>query len=143
MYLKRVSHHEQVILGLIDSIHGFIENKCLSLYEKDVKGEKVIEIMDVSSNMNLQDLTENYRNHPENIQDHNYSVLSKKETTENEFKECNVCKCKFPSETISNHLKSCAFNSLQKAKQALKLSATEKLPHIESFLHEELGEGNK
>ena len=114
-----------------------------AIFEIDVEGENVFEIMDVSGNVNQQDLTGKFWNDPEKIQDHNYSVLSKKETIENEFKECNVCKCKFPSETISNHLKSCAFNSLQKAKQALKLSATEKVPHIESFLHEELREGNE
>ena len=113
-----------------------------AIFEIDVEGENVFEIMDVS-NITQQDLTEKFRNDPENIQDHNYSVLSKKEKNENEFKECNVCKCKFPSETISNHLKSCAFNSLQKAKQALKLSATEKGSHIESYLHEDLGEGNE
>ena len=113
-----------------------------AIFEIDVEGENDFEIMDVS-NITQQDLTEKFRNDPENIQDHNYSVLSKKETIANEFKECNVCKCKFPSETISNHLKSCAFNSLQKAKQALKLSATEKGPHIESYLHEDLGEGNE
>ena len=114
-----------------------------AIFEIDGEDENVFEIMDVSGNMNQQDLTENFRNDPENIQDHNYSVLNKKETIENEFKECHVCKCKFPSETISNHLKSCAFNSLQKAKQALKLSATEKVPHIESFLHEDFRDGNE
>ena len=114
-----------------------------TIFEIDVEGENVFEIMDISGNINQQGLTENFRNASENIQDHNYSVLSKKEEIENEFKECNVCKCKFPSETISNHLKSCAFNNLQKAKQALKLSAKEKVPHLESFLHEDLGEGNE
>lgn len=114
-----------------------------AIFEIDVEDENVFEIMDVSGNMNQQNLTENFRSVPENIQDHNYSVLSKEETIENEFKECKVCKCKFPSEIISNHLKSCAFNSLQKAKQTFKLSATGKVPHIESFLHEELREGNE